>query len=50
MAEDELERGANPEVLALAQAIIESQTAEIETMRDPARSDLSRNTTRRPRG
>jgi uncharacterized protein (DUF305 family) len=34
MAEEELEDGADPEVLALAQTIIESQTAEIATMRE----------------
>jgi uncharacterized protein (DUF305 family) len=34
MAEDELSRGANPDVRALAESIIESQTAEIATMRE----------------
>lgn len=34
MAEVELDSGSNPDALALAQRIIDSQTAEIETMRD----------------
>lgn len=34
MAEAQLEDGSNPEVIALAQSIIESQTAEISTMQD----------------
>jgi uncharacterized protein (DUF305 family) len=34
MAQDELDDGANPDVLALAQRIITSQTAEIATMED----------------
>lgn len=34
MAQDELDDGANPDVLALAQRIITSQTEEIATMRE----------------
>lgn len=34
MAQDELDDGANPDVLALAQQIITSQTAEIATMQE----------------
>ena len=34
MAEDELEEGTDPEVLALAQRIIDSQTSEIATMEE----------------
>jgi uncharacterized protein (DUF305 family) len=34
MAEDELDGGADPEVLALAQRIIDSQTSEIATMKE----------------
>ena len=34
MAQDELARGADPDVLALAQQIVTSQTAEIATMRE----------------
>jgi uncharacterized protein (DUF305 family) len=34
MAQDELDDGANPDVLALAQRIITSQTAEIATMQE----------------
>lgn len=34
MAEDELDDGSNADVLALAQRIVTSQTAEIATMQE----------------
>lgn len=34
MAEDQLAKGESPEALALAQAIVDAQTAEIQEMRD----------------